>query len=184
MTDGDNTNTTQDTAAKRLRDLHDYYLKHPVTGPTARRAPTTSASAPLSLATLDHIQSSVREVAEQTLAANPDAGRAPSRADAVYDWCRQQTEHADEIAQQRLESIEYRHYLEHAIRAGDTKVVRRHRCPSCGTAGLLWQQAMGRATCVNLHCARRNGGLSRSWTLAYLAYEHVAANASLKECAT
>ena len=43
-------------------------------------------------------------------------------------------------------------------------------------------QAM--AVCVNVHCAKTNGGAHRRWTLARLAYEHVASKKSLDECAT
>jgi hypothetical protein len=126
----------------------------------------------------------VQEVVQHTRTANPEAGPAPSRADAVYDWCREHTQHSDETVRQRTATIEYRQYLEHAIQAGDVKVVRRHRCPSCGTVGLLWQRHTQRAVCVNRHCARRNSGVSRSWTLANLAYEYIASKKSLKECAT
>lgn len=181
MAQGDD---AQDTAAARLRHLDKYFREHPVTGPVEGHSASRSTPAPLSLATLDHIQASVHEVVELTREANPQAGPTPSRVDAVYDWCREHTEHADEAVQQRRETIEYRQYLEHAIRAGDVKVVRSHRCPSCGTVGLLWHQAAQRARCINRHCARRNGGISRAWTLASLAHEHIASNESLKECAT
>jgi hypothetical protein len=183
MTYGDNNNTARDTAAKRLRHLHEYYLKHPVTGPTPRRPPTIEASAPLNLATLSHIQTSVREVTELTRAANPDAGPAPSRPEAVYDWCRQQTEHADETTQQRLEAIEYRHYLEHAIRAGDKKVIRKHRCPECRTWGLMWDATSQRALCTNTECVDSDG-CSTTVTLARLAYEHVTARKNLRQART
>src|SRR5688572_11076352 len=78
--------TSKDTAAARLRQLTQYFREHPVTGPVEGHAASRSAPAPLSLATLDHIHASVNEVVEHTHAANPKAGPAPARADAVYTW--------------------------------------------------------------------------------------------------
>lgn len=173
-----------DTAAARFGHLLNYFKERPVTGPVEGHAASRSTPAPMNLAVLDHIEASVAEVVQHTRDANPEAGPIPSRADAIYDWCREHTEHADETVRQRTATIEYRQYLEHAIQAGDVKVVRPHRCPSCGTVGLLWQRQTQRAVCINRHCARRNGGTSRSWTLASLAHEHVASKESLKECAT
>jgi hypothetical protein len=161
-----------DTASARLRDILQHFREHPVTGPVEGHTTTRTASAPLSLSTLDHVQASVSEVVQHTLNANPDAGPAPARADAVYDWCRQHTEHSDEAVQARRDTIEYRHYLEHAIRAGDVKVVRQHRCPECRTWGLMWSREMARALCTNTDCVDRDG-FSRTWSLAKLAHEHI-----------
>lgn len=173
-----------DTAAARLLEIHEYYREYPVTGPTVRSTPSATPGTPLNLATLDYVTATVQEVVQHTRAANPDAGPLPARVEAVYDWCREHTQHTDQATAQRLETLEYRHRLEHALRAGDDKVVRPHRCPACGTVGLHWQQADQRARCLNRHCARRNGGVSRSWSLARLAYEYVASKKHLKDCAT
>jgi hypothetical protein len=176
--------TGTDTAAQRLRELHAYFREHPVTGRAERSSPSTTPAAPANLTVLDHIQRTVTEVVEHTREANPAAGPAPSRADGVYAWAHQQTRHTDEGVRQRTETLEYRHYLEHALQAGDTAVIRPHRCPACGTLSLHWQAPVQRAVCVNRHCARRNGGVSRSWTLAHLAYEHIAERKSLRAHAT
>ncbi|MFD8488576.1 hypothetical protein [Streptomyces sp. NPDC059712] len=171
-----------DSAAARLRYLNDYLLEHPVTGPSDCRNPTRTLSTPISLGTLSHIDASVREVITHTRKANPDAGQAPTRADAIYDWARQHTEHADEAAQQRRDAIEYRQYLEHAIRAGDwRKVIRPQRCPECRTFGLMWRS--GRILCTNSECTDTDG-TSTTVTLARLAHEHVTARKNLRQVRT
>lgn len=181
--DGDNAlNQPEDSAAATLRYLNDYLLEHPVTGPTEGRNPTRTLSTPISLGTLSHIDASVREVIAHTRKANPDAGQAPSRADAIYDWARQHTEHADEAAQQRTQVIEYRQYLEHAIRAGDwRKVIRPQRCPECRCFGLMWRS--GRILCTNSECTDTDG-TSTTVTLARLAHEHVATRKNLRQART
>ena len=173
-----------DTAGNRLALLNAFYRQHPVTGPTERSAPTATAKAPLNLAMVDHIDRSLREVVDHTRAANPEAGPLPDHLSGVYKWMRDSTENADETVAQRTAVLEYRHRLEHAVRAGDAKVIRPHRCLECGTVGLFWQAASWRAVCVNRHCAADNGGVSRSWTLSQLAHEHVVSKESLNECAT
>ena len=176
MNAGDNT----DDAASRLRHLTNFLLEHPVTGPVTGHTPTTTPSTPMSLGTLSHIDASVRELIQHTRKANPDAGQAPSRADAVYDWARQHTEHADEDVQQRRETIEYRHYLEHALRAGDKTVIRKQRCPECRTWGLMWQATQQRALCTNADCVDRDG-VSTTVDLRRLANEHVAARKKIRQ---
>lgn len=175
-----NTDDSTDTAAARLRHLHRYFREHPVTGPVEGHSGSRSAPAPLSLATLDHIRASVAEVVGTTRDINPAAGPAPSRADAVYDWCHRNTEHAPDAAQQRLATVEYRQYLEHAVRAGDVKVVRPHRCPECRTFGLMWSPDMQRALCTNTECVDRDG-FSTTVDLARLAYEHVAGRKKIRQ---
>lgn len=180
-----------DTAAGRLHQLHIYYREYPVTGPEGHsyisggpRATRTSPSLPFNADVVDHIQASVQEVIQHTRAANPKAGPLPPEVEGVYDWCHEHTAHADEAVAERTAALEYRHRLEHAIRAGDTQVIRPHRCPGCGTVGLSWQAPIQRALCLNRHCARRNGGVARTWSLANLAYEAVASKKRLKDCAT
>lgn len=177
MNHGDDT----DNATQRLRQLSTYFREHPVTGPSVGHAPSRTPAAPLHLATLDHITASYAEVVEHTRSANPDAGPAPARADAVYDWAREHTAHADEAVQQRAAVIEYRQYLEHAIRAGDwRKVIRPHRCPECRTFGLMWKDEMQRVLCTNTRCVDRDG-FSTTVTLSRLAHEHVAKQKSLQQ---
>ena len=172
-----------DTAAARLAELHAHFLQHPATGPALRAAPTPRPGTPLNLSVVDHIRASVDEVIDHTRTANPDAGPIPRRVQDIYAWCHDNTDHAPAIDQQRRDALELRHRLEHAILAGDTRVVRPLRCPACGTVGLHWQAQTQRALCVNLHCARRNKGVHRTWSLARLAYEQTAEK-SWRECAT
>lgn len=169
-----------DTAAQRLAGLLAYFREHPTTGPVEGHTPTATASAPLSLATLDHITASVAEVVAHTRQVNPAAGPVPAQAAAVYDWCRKNTETCDELQAQRRERIIYRQSLEHAIRAGDVKVVRPHRCPKCRTFGLMWVPEWQRALCTNTECVDKDG-LSHSFTLARLAYEHVSSRKNLRQ---
>lgn len=187
--------TDTDTAASRLNELDTYFRQHPVTGPEGRsytafqaRTPVAASPLPFDAAVVDHIDAAVAEVVDHTRSVNPDAAPLQGHVAGVYGWAWENTEGAAEMHRQRLETIEYRHRLEHAIRAGDNSVVRPHRCPACHTLGLMWPQGVtdpkGRAMCVNRHCANANGGQSHRWTLARLAYEHVAFEKTLRECAT
>lgn len=181
-----------DTAAARLATLHAYFRQRPVESAeghsyTAFRARTPAAASPVpyDMDVVEHITAAVAEVTAHVHAVNPDAPMLPQHVADVYALAREHTEHAPEVEQQRLDTLEYRHRLEHAILAGDTNVVRPHRCPACRTlGGLFWQAATQTVVCVNLHCAKRNGGISHQWTLARLAYEHVAAEKMLRDCAT
>ena len=177
-----------DGAASRLAQLHAYFREHPVTGPdghsyiSSEPRPTAVAPGlPFNARVVEHITASVREVVDETRSANPEAGPLPDHVADVYEWARQHTEHAPEEVQQRRDTVEYRHRLEHAIAAGDFTVVRPHRCPSCGAPGLHWQQHLEKAVCANRHCARRNGGIHQKYTLAQLAYEHIAVQKNLRQ---
>jgi hypothetical protein len=66
---------------------------------------------------------------------------------------------------------------------GDFKVIRPHRCPACRGFGLMWQGHKRRAVCTSRRCLTPEG-LSNTWSLARLAYEHVAAEKSLRVRAT
>jgi hypothetical protein len=170
-----------DTASNRLRILNTHYREHPVTGPEGHCV-TTSASRPTVVAPglpypaqiVEHIDRSVAEVAAHTRSVNPEAGPLPARVEAVYDWYREHTANAPAAQRQRRDTIVYRQRLEHAIAMGDTKVIRPHRCPGCRTFGLMWIAEAQRAVCTNSRCTTKTG-LSSSWTLAKLAYEHVSA---------
>lgn len=173
---------TEDTAAHRLAQLHQYFLEHPATGPSegsTRRAGRSTA--PLNVSVLDHINASVREVAKRTLDINPKAEPLPARAEAVYEWCRRNTEQADEYDRLRLEALEYRQYLEHAIRAGDwRRVLRPLRCPRCNTFSLLmWVEREQRALCSNRDCTDPEG-MGTKVSLGWLAHAQVTARKSLR----
>jgi len=184
-----------DSAAARLCELL-HHRVHPVQGPeghsyTAFRARTPAAASPIPYNTtvVEHIDDAVAEIVTHTRAANPDAGQLPAHVVDVYAWARAHTEHAPESVQQAQDVMEARHRLEHAIAAGDTSVVRPHRCPACACFTLHWPREAGRnpaakVPCVNVNCARRNNGTHRRWTLGRLAYEQVMVERMSRECAT
>jgi hypothetical protein len=122
---------------------------------------------------VDHIQASLREVVDDTLAANPDAGPLPPRVEGAYRWYVENTANAPEAVQQRRDTVIYRQSLEHAIALGNTKVVRPHRCPQCRTLGLMWPRGGERAVCTNRRCLDADG-MSSTWDLAQLAYAYIA----------
>jgi hypothetical protein len=170
----DTTEGERDTAASRLKLLSKHFREHARTAPAERTGRRAHAGAPLNLKVADHITASVAEVADHGREVNPDAGPLPPRVEAVYDWYLANTKTAPAAEQQRRDTIVYRQRLEHAIAMGDTKVIRPHRCPACKTFGLMWPEGADRAWCTNTRCTTK-GGLCSSWTLAKLAYEHVAA---------
>ena len=177
MSKGDDTTEGErerDTAASRLKLLSKHFREHTRTAPAERTSRRATPGTPLNLTVADHINASVTEVAGHTREVNPAAGPLPPRVEAVYDWYLANTALAPAAEQQRRDTIVYRQYLEHAIAMGDTKVIRPHRCPACRTFGLMWPEGADRAWCTNTRCTTK-GGLCNSWTLARLAYEHVAA---------
>lgn len=178
MTQGD-----EDTAATRLRQLAQYFREHPVTGPVEGHTPSRSAPAPLSLATLDHITQSVQELTELTDTVNAEPSPLPARVRDVYEWCVANTSHAPETTRLRRDTVIYRQALEHAIRAGDRTVVRKHRCPECRTWGLMWHAVRQTALCTNSECVDTDG-CSTTVTLARLAHEHIAGKKNLRQVST
>jgi len=164
--------TDDDSAAQRLAQLHKYFRAHPVTGQQPRVIRSTNPAAPANLSVLDHIDASVRELADYTRQANPEADQLPESVLDVYRWCVENTVNTPEAVQQRRDTIVYRQRLEHAIAAGDHKVVRPIRCPECRTFGLFWKPQIQRAVCTNGRCLTKDG-LSRRWTLARLAHAQV-----------
>lgn len=189
---GQRDTTDTDTAGARLHQLDAYYRQRPVTGPEGHsytrfgaRTPATTTPLPYDADVVDHIGATVAEVITHTRRVNPDAGPLPDDVAGVYEWARQHTEHAPDTEQYVRDTREIRHRLEHAIAAGDTSVVRPHRCPACQTlGGLFWIPQIQRARCVNRHCAKANRGIHRTWTLARLASEQAAVEKTLRECAT
>ncbi|MFE4915893.1 hypothetical protein ACFRCX_30790 [Streptomyces sp. NPDC056652] len=173
-----------DEAAHRLRLLQQEFTTLPACGPgDGRTGRRVHPPVPLNLAVIDHITASVREVAEQARTAAPEAGPLPAAPASIYDWWRQNTPDLDDGAVQARETVIYRQSLEHAIAAGDHKVIRKHPCPGCGCWGLFWRPAAQRAVCVNLDCTDTNG-MARTWELKHLAYEHIARQKMLKANAT
>lgn len=177
-------------AASLLGALNRHFRQRPVTGPeghsfvgSSPRGTRTVPSAPANLTLVDHLDSSVREVVDDARALNPQAGPLPANLADVYDWYREQTQHAPEDAQQHRDTVIYRQYLEHAIAMGDTDVIPPHRCPGCGTFGLVWRGSDRRAVCLNRRCLTRRG-MTRTWSLGKLAYEHVMVEKTLRDCAT
>lgn len=176
--------TDDDTATSRLRLLRRDFLEHPRTGPGPRACAPVVPGTPVNLDVVDHITAAVQEVVDDTLAVNPKARPLPAdRIEAVYAWYVANTANAAPAQAQRRDTIIYRQRLEHALAMGDASVIPPHRCPACNTFGLRWQTAMRRALCTNRRCLTKDG-MSNTWTLARLAYEHVAAEKSLRVRAT
>lgn len=175
---------TDDTAADRLHTLRTQFLERPRhNGPSQRSATATVPGTPVDLTVVDHITTSVAELVEHTRAINPDAGPLPTEAEDVYAWYREHTRHAPDMVRQRGDVIVYRQRLEHAIAAGDTSVIRPHRCPACNTFGLSWEKDRQRVICMNRRCLTK-AGTTRTWSLSRIAYEHVAGRKNLHVRAT
>ncbi|WP_432185426.1 hypothetical protein [Streptomyces tendae] len=181
-------NQPEDSAAARLRQLTRYHREHPVTSAeghsytsATRRATPTAPGLPINVRVLEHIDQTIAEVITETRSANPNPGPLPDDNADIYRWCVEATATAPEHVQQRRDTLMYRHRLEHALAAGDTTVIRRHRCPDCQAPGLFWQPAISKAMCVNRHCARRNGnGRHRTFSLARLAHEYIQAQKNVR----
>jgi hypothetical protein len=173
--------TEDDTAAQLLAELVHCFRERPVTGPAGHsyiasepRGTATHPGAPLNLTVVDHIDATVRELADYTRETNPGAEPLPPHVEAVYAWCLANTQNAPEDIQQRRDTLIYRQRLEHAIAMGDIKAVRPIRCPKCRTLSIMWpNDADQRALCTNGNCLDKDG-LSNRFTLAQLAHSHIA----------
>jgi hypothetical protein len=171
----ENTDSAAAQAASQLTKLVQHFVELPAGRRTGRTAPVRSIenTAPLNIDTVSHIDASVREIRDYMHAESPGTLEPlPHTAAAVYDWCVRNTATDDDTAKRRRDTIIYRQYLEHATMTGDAQVVRRHRCPGCGTVGLHWRDAVQRAVCRNHNC-RTPDGRASTWTLAHLAHEHI-----------
>jgi hypothetical protein len=184
--------TDDDTATGRLNALLGHLRQRPTTGPAGHsyipsgpHTHPTESPALVDLSIVDHITAAIREVVADTLAVNPAPSPLPHRVEAAYDWYRHNTANADSAQRQRRDTIIYRQRLEHAIAAGDTSVVRPHRCPACRCFSLFWKRELGKAVCTNGECLTKDS-LSHKWDLARLAYEHIAAMSekAVRDCAT
>lgn len=189
MAHGDTADT--DGAAARLHELSTYFRQHPVAGPAGHsyissepRATSVAPTLPFNASVTDHITSCVREVAEHTRAANPDAGPLPQRVQDAYAWMHASLEHAPERDRLRAEVLEYRQWLEHCLHTGDHETVRRQvppqPCPECRCWGLMWSREMGLVVCTNPACFDREG-FSTKLSLARFAHLRVAAEQKLRQ---
>lgn len=171
------------TAARRLRTLTEQLT--PATRPAdgMPRPTRVHAPAPINLDVLDYIEAAAHEIIAHTYTAVPTAGPAPREVGAVYAWAEQATAHLETERQQIHEALVVRQSLEHALRAGNSTVVRREPCPACSCWGLFWSRGAQLATCVNKRCATTTGRASR-WTLQQLAEHHVARKATALRNAT
>jgi len=174
-------------AAAQMALLVDYFVELRASSPNGgRRSPTRSIenTAPLNVDTLSHIRASVREIKEYVDVESPGTVEPLPKDDAaVYDWCVRNTDWDDEALTRRRDALMYRQYLEHTILTGDAKIVRRHRCPGCGTLSLHWRRSAGSAVCRNRNC-RTPDGLASTWTLAHLATAYITDQESRQRRAT
>jgi hypothetical protein len=165
--------TDSTTAGHRLRLLRDEYLQHPAREPGNRTATGGPPPAPMNLGMLDHITDSITEVVTHVRTDAPHAGPAPANPAGIYDWWIQSTPNLEDERRLERDRVIYRQGLEHAIRAGDTDIVRKHPCPGCECWGLVWSQDLRRAACLNQDCVDGDG-VGTTWKLGHLAYEHIA----------
>lgn len=179
------------TAAERLRTL-DTYHRTPIRGAASvRAAPASLPAVPLDLGMLDYLEKTTADLdrradadAKAARVTNPTVRIAPRPANVAdrYEWW-ESIPVSDEARELERTSFIYRQGLEHAIREGDTKVVRRHPCPACGCYTLFWRPMEKQAACLNRRCTDRNG-MSRTWGLALIADRHILAQRSLTNSAT
>lgn len=178
-----------DTTEQRLRLLKAEFTQHQQHGPdpTGRTATRAEAPAPIDLGVLDYMAAAAAEIDQhmRTVDTPPSGEVRPRPADPAdrYEWWRDNTAHLDERRRAAREAIIYRQGLEHAIRMGDTTVIRKHPCPECGCWGLYWRENSGKAVCVNQFCVD-DDGLAHTWPLAHLAQQHIARQESLRTRAT
>ncbi|WP_030188261.1 hypothetical protein [Streptomyces violaceorubidus] len=180
-------NQPEDSAASRFRDLTAYMRERPVTGPEGHsyigntpRGTATHPGLPINVRVLEHVDRTVAEVVQYTRENNPAAAPVPQNVQDVYRWCVENTVNAPEAEQQRRETLEYKHQLEHAVAAGDVAVIRPHRCPECGTFGLMWDNLKQRIVCTNLECVDEDG-LTTIVEFARLAHLYVAARKNIRQ---
>ncbi|MFC9891495.1 hypothetical protein [Streptomyces pilosus] len=179
--------TSTDSASQSLCYLSRYFRERPVTGPDGHsytsnepRPTATHPGLPVNVRVLERIDQTVAEVVAYTREVNPQAEPFSDDSVNVYRWCVENTVHAPEAQQLRREVLEYRHSLEHAVAAGETDVIRPHRCPECRTFGLMWDGHTRQIRCTNRECVDDNG-LGTVVDFARLAQEHVAGKRKLRQ---
>lgn len=165
--------STADTAASALRLLSSPAMRQPEQrGPQTRRTGSTTPQAPLNIGLLDYLTGQKQEVIDHARAIADDCEPAPLDDSDLYAWYLRNTIGAGEADRRQREFILARHALEHSVRLGETDIVRRHPCPSCGGWGLFWDRAGNRARCSDVDC-RTPDGFASSFTLARLAAQKV-----------
>lgn len=159
-------------ATRRLKllrsDIAEPHARPP--GPSGRtRNPFPSGPIPAGM--LDHLRDAYEEAVSQTRALAPDAGPAPADRSKIYGWMDLATRDLDATKRQVADEIMYRQGLEHALRTGNTDVVRPETCPTCGCFSLSWDADRQRAVCMVSDCVtdRRPS----VWTLRDLAKQAV-----------
>lgn len=170
---GNGADDTTVTAERRMRLIRNEFTTRARSTDPGPRTRAPHSPSPIDLDILDHVTRSVAEIVTHTRAVAPDAGPAPADAAKVYAWMRDHTAHLDETRQRVRDTLVFRQSLEHAVRMGDEKAIRRERCPGCECWGLFWRAAAKRAVCVNRYCVDDMGRPS-VWTLAQLAQHHMA----------
>jgi hypothetical protein len=138
------------------------------------RTRSPHGSLPIHAGILDYMARSRDEVVEHARSAVPADQMQrpiPREHEQVYAWLDEHTPYLDPAARKVAEAIEYRQALEHGLRARDTTVIRKERCPSCRCWSLTWRAAEQRAVCFNGHDTL--GGRARRYTLAELAEKAV-----------
>ena len=139
-------------------------------GPSGRtRSPFPAGPIPAGM--LDHLRDAYQEAVSHTREVAPEAGPAPADSRQIYRWMDQVTRHLDADKRQVTEELMYRQGLEHALRRGDTDVVRPETCPACECYSLFWDQARQRAVCAVSDCT--TNGRPSAWTLRELATQAV-----------
>jgi hypothetical protein len=180
-----------DDAAARLNELSTYFRQHPIQGAAGHsyissepRATAVTPTLPFNAGVVDHITASVKEVAEHTLAANPDAGPLPARVRDAYKWMHDSLQHAPEVDQVRADAIEYRQYLEHCLEERDHETVRKEirtlPCPKCGCWGLMWARELREAVCTNTECVDKDG-FSTTLSLGRIAHARAVARQNVRQ---
>lgn len=169
--DGDTSmgHSTANAAASALRLLNSPDLRqHAARGPQERPTRASTPNTPVNLALLDYLQAHKHEVIDHARAVAPDCEPLPLDDNQIYDWYLRNTIGAVGADRRHRKYLLARHALEHAIRLGETNVVRKHPCPECGGWGLFWDDLGKRARCSDVDC-RTPDGMAFSFTLARLA---------------
>lgn len=180
-----------DSAAARLNELSTYFRQHPIRGAAGHsyissepRATAVTPTLPFNADVVEHIITSVQEVADHTRAANPAADPLPERVQDAYEWMHASLEHSPEVDQLRAAVIEYRQYLEHCLKAGDHETVRkqviREPCPKCGCWGLMWVREMHSVLCTNAECVDKDGS-STTLSLGQIAHARAVARQNVRQ---
>lgn len=125
-----------------------------------------TASEPVSLGILDHVDRSIGDITTAVRRLVPDAAPSPATA-AIYDWAEETTRHLGPARRRALDVLMYKQELEHTVRNGDGAAIRRLPCPACGCWLLYWRPSQHLAVCLVEDCT--TNGKPSVWTLGQLA---------------